>query len=324
MRISSLARVRARYSSSIIFVSLGVLFLAFVMMSSVRIFKDAPFRQAFVVTTDPMRIITWDKKRTAVQIVSVPSDILIDGALGYGQYALSALWTLDTLDRHNGILLSNSVAQALGIPITDVIFTDMPNSEFPVLDSMKKLFSWSSIARRLFGRVGTTISVSDWVHIVFIVHTLRTDDMEVLDLSMATADVLRPDGTVVRVLDPQKVDYILGNSLHDQALRNENKTVTIINTTSVIGIGSSLARIINRFGIQVVSVTTESEIIDTCQIQTDKKTRESLTFQFLKMYLLCEEKISDDISGQSDITLRIGSAFASAYSDPSSARSSEF
>ena len=132
----------------------------------------------------------------------------------------------------------------------------------------------------MFGRIGTTISVSDWIHIVLILHALGTDDVEVLDLKSATSDVVRADGVMVRMLDPQKVDFILENSLHDAKIRSENKTVTIINTTAIVGIGSSIARIISRFGIQVVSVGNESLKIVECELETDKSTKLTKTYQF--------------------------------------------
>mgnify|MGYP001612853930 FL=1 len=283
------------------------------MVCSMRVLKAVPFRQAFVIATDPMRIISWDTTRTALQVVSMPSDILISGAFGYGQYALSAIQTLDTLDHKNGMLLSQSVSQAVGMPITGAIFTKSFPPDTPVLDTLKRHFSWRSIGQRLVGRVGTTVSFSDWIHIVLLVHTLGTDDVEVLNLATAVTQMSRPDGVTVRVLDPQKVDYILGNSFHDTKLRNENKTVTIINTTTVFGIGSHIARMVNRFGIQVVSVGNQTEQIDNCQLETDKKTKNSLTYQFLKAYFRCSETLGLGESEVSDITLRLGTRVGAMF-----------
>jgi len=309
--ISSIARLRTRYVSLISFLLVLISLILFLIGFSLRVLKDVPFRQAFVVTTNPMRIISWDRQRTAMQIVSIPKDILIDGAFGYGQYSLTALEALDVLDHKDGVLLVQSLAQAVGVPISGAIFVDSTESEASALDSLKKIFSWRSIAGRVFGRIGSTISVSDWIHIVLILHALGTNDAEVIDLSSATSDVVRADGMVIRILDPQKVDFILGNSLHDANIRSENKTITIINTTSIVGIGSSIARIISRFGIQVVSVGNESLKVVQCELETDKSTKLTKTYQFLKSYLGCEEKLlSGEDSGVSDITLRIGSSQA--------------
>lgn len=310
MSISPIARLRSRYVSLIAVLSVLITLVIFLIGFSVRVLKDVPFRQAFVVTTNPMRIISWDRQRTAMQIVSLPKDILIEGAFGYGQYSLTALEALDVLDHKDGLLLIQSVAQAVGVPISGAIIVDSTESEASALDSLKKIFSWRSIAGRVFGRIGTTISVSDWIHIVLILHALGTDDVEVLDLSSATGDVARADGVVIRILDPQKVDFILANSLHDAKIRDENKTITIINTTSIVGIGSSIARIISRFGIQVVSVGNQSQQIVQCELETDKSTKLTKTYQFLKSYLGCEEKLLNGESGVSDITLRIGSSYA--------------
>lgn len=314
MSISSIARLRSRYVSMIAFFSVLITLVLFLIGFSLRVLKDVPFRQAFVVTANPMRIISWDRQRTAMQIVSIPTDILIDGAFGYGQYSLSALSALDALDHKDGSLLVQSVSQAVGVPISGAIFVDSTESEASVLDSLKIIFSWRSIGGRVLGRIGTTISVSDWIHIVLILHTLGTDNVEVLDLSSAVSDIVRADGVLIRILDPQKVDYILGNSLHDGKMRDENKTITIINTTSIVGIGSSIARIIGRFGIQVVSVGNESLKIVQCELETDKRTKLTKTYLFLKSYFGCEEKLlsgeEDDESSVSDITLRIGSSNA--------------
>lgn len=309
MSISPLARLRSRYVSLIAVISVLITLVIFLTGFSLRVLKDVPFRQAFVVTTNPTRIISWDRQRTAMQIVSIPKDILLDGAFGYGQYSLTALEALDVLDHKDGLLLVQSLAQAVGVPISGAIFVDSTELETSALDSLKKIFSWRSIGGRVFGRIGTTISVSDWIHIVLILHALGTDDVEVLDLTSATTEVSRADGVMVRILDPQKVDFILGNSLHDAKIRDENKTITIINTTSIVGIGSNIARILSRFGIQVVSVGNESQQIVQCELETDKYTKLTKTYQFLKSYLGCEEKLSSGESGVSDITLRIGSSY---------------
>ncbi len=272
-----------------------------------------PFRQAFVITTEPLRILSWDKSRIALQVVSIPSDILISGAFGYGQYSLVAMRTLDTMDHKNGQLLSESVAQAVGVPITGTIITESQSSDRPVLESLKKIFSWRSIGVRIVGRIGTTVSLSDWIHLVFMVHALGTDDIEVLNLTSAVNDLVRPDGTTVHVLDSEKVDYIVGNTLHDARLRNENKTVTIINTTMVFGIGSKVARMINRFGIQVVSVGNEAQAITHCELATDNRTRSSLTYKFLKVYFKCRDTDVAGDSAVSDITIRLGSSIAELF-----------
>lgn len=306
--------LRTRHTSRIVFLSVAVIVTFILIGSFVRVLQDVPFRQAFVLSSDPMRIISWDKDRLAMQIVSLPADILISGALGYGQYSLGALSTLDTLDHKNGLLLGQSVAQAFGIPIKGVIFLDAMAVQPSVVSSLKKQFSWRSLVSRLFGRVGTTVSFADWIHIVFVVHALGTDDIELVDLSTAVSDVVRPDGVSVRVFDQQKADYIIGNTLHDAKLRNENKTVTIINTTTSIGIGSQVARMINRFGIQVVSVGNDAEMIANCQLQTmDQKIKTSLTYQFLKAYFGCSEKVLVEDGEVSDITLRLGTEFATLF-----------
>ena len=138
MSISPIARLRSRYVSLIAVLSVLITLVIFLIGFSLRVLKDVPFRQAFVVTTNPMRIISWDRQRTAMQIVSLPKDILIDGAFGYGQYSLSALSALDALDHKNGLLLIQSVAQAVGVPISGAIFVDSTESEASALDSLKK------------------------------------------------------------------------------------------------------------------------------------------------------------------------------------------
>lgn len=316
MRKSSVVRFRLRNISWINYVVSVILLLVFSVVL-VRGLKDALYRQAFVLTTDPVRIISWEKQRIAMQIVSIPKNVEISGVLGYGKYSLSAMQSLDLMDRKNGILLGQSLSQTTGIPIKGVIFTDEKTIQGESeLSTLRRIFSWSSIVSRLIGRVGESIPFTDWMHIVFAVHSLGSDDLQVLDLSLAVSDSTRPDGEVIQVMDPLKVDYILGNALHDARIRNEYKTLTIINTTTVLGIGANLARIVNRFGIQVVSVDSESEPLTSCQIQTNKQTKNTLTYQFLKEYLHCDEQlISDDDNGVSDITLRIGTSFASLFSE---------
>lgn len=314
MSHASFARVRKYYGARMATLGVGVVVFLVVAMGIGASLKGAPFRQAFVVSTDPVRIISWDSSKTAMHVVSIPSEILIQGALGYGQYALSALKTLDGLDHKQGILFSESIGQALGVPISGTVFpTVMLKADVKPLDALKKVFSWGSIGKRLFHRIDTTASLADWIHIVFVIHTLGESDVEILNLASAVSDTTRPDGITVHVLDPQKVDYILGNNLNDIRLRQENKTVTIINTTNVLGIGSQIARMMNRFGIQVVSVGNQAELIEQCQLETDKKTKKSLTYQFLKAYYQCTEKSISSESDVSDIILRLGSKNAEKF-----------
>lgn len=90
-------------------------------------------------------------------------------------------------------------------------------------------------------------------------------------------------------LEEKKVDKIVAKLFKDEEIEKENKSVEIINTTQVMGLGGRLARLITNMGGNVIQVSTKNPEKISYVLYTGRKTytvkrlNEVLGFKLVQM-----------------------------------------
>ncbi len=235
-------------------------------------------RTTLVLDGDPLQVISWDEARRRLTVIPLPADVRIDGAYGMGSLPITSIRTLETLDDTKKGVFVASLADALAIPITGT----MKRASWP----LRLRFWW-------------------------ITQRLRPDAVTTLDL--ASRGVFRtetlPDGSQVRVFDPNRYDAVVGSQLEVDGVRREERRVRIINTTDVTGLGNRAARLLSHAGMVVVAVDSERADQTACTMHAKEDLWSGQSATFIKDVLRCVLTAADT-DERVDVTVRLGEANA--------------
>jgi hypothetical protein len=257
-----------------------------------------------------VHVLSWDAKREHVVILDIPNTAVIEGTRGYGKYPLASLLKLDTIDRHEGRVFVESLTDAIGLPI--IGYAQLPpqivgNGSITLVRS---IFSWQSL---LDTHSRHDISWGTWAAWVFAAHSLKADEVDVVSATPTLVDQTQPDGSTISLLDSSRLDYLYGSMFVDTAIRTENMTVSVYNTTGVPTIGQRAARILTQMGISVVTVGNDDKELSQCEVSGNTASLRSHTGKFMAQYFGCKVIQTDDTSSASDISLHLGKEYAAAF-----------
>src|SRR3989304_10293265 len=169
----------------------------------------APYsRKTYILVSDPVIVASWSETDRILTLITFPADMVSEGTHGYGIYSLAAFWRLGEIDKKDGTVLSESMSEALGIPVNGYI--GPKNGTFASNDdayaTTKSIFSF----RNILGAVRTNISLRTRIGLAWLFNFSRPDRVKNYDFTHNTAavaqDSVLPDGSTVRILDPARPD----------------------------------------------------------------------------------------------------------------------
>lgn len=308
---ASYHRVRNKMLPAMVASAIAVLCTIVFYVAMRALTAPSPWRQSVAFVTDStIHVVSWDATREHVVVIDMPSSSVIEGTHGYGAYPAGSLLTLDTIDRHQGRVFLESLSDAFGLPITGYVRMIDTKKFDGSISLIRSYFSWASIFqvqnRQHIGWI-------NWVAWVIAAGSLKVDQVTSLSVSQALVDQTQPDGSVVRVLDPQRLDFFNEGVFMDTGLRTEGITVSIYNTTDIPTVGQRVARILSQTGISVVSVGNEDTMLVQCEVRGNEKNLRSRTVLFIRSYFGCVLRKQDEEDARSDVSLRLGIDIASRY-----------
>lgn len=307
---ASYHRKRIRLLPAMVAIIVVVLILCVIWMVLRVASAPAQFRQSTILVGEIVHIVSWDAKREQVVIADLPGTAVIEGTRGYGRYPLFSLLKLDGIDRHGGKVFIESLSDALGLPLVGISELSPDAPKDGSVELLRQAFSWKSLFEL---RKHHAIPWSTWASWVWAARTLKADQVEAINATQVLVDQLQPDGSTVAIFDAQRFDYLYGNLFTDTRIRTEGVTVSVYNTTGVPTIGQKAARILAQLGVSVVTVGNDETAIAGCMLEGTKDSLRSQTALFIRSYFLCQTKQSDETQGTSDLSLRLGTDYASIF-----------
>ncbi len=274
--------------------------------------RQGPYaRQSVVLAGSPMIIFSWDPTDRTLTLVSLPSDVVAEGTHGYGEYSLDAFWRLGEIDKKDGTVLSESLTEAIGIPVewyigpVSGVFTG--SSDAPSL--AKEIFSLRNIFSYIGRQYRTNISLRTFLGFTWLLQVTKPDRVNTYDFSRQPQSVARdtilPDGTKQWVIDMPAIDLQLKGIFEDARVRREGVTVALYNTTDMPSLGERTARLLSHVGVSVVAVGNENADIDACEIAGSEETLKSVSAKVTTAILGCKELVATE-SGRADLIVRMG------------------
>lgn len=141
--------------------------------------------------------------------------------------------------------------------------------------------------------------------------TLSFYDLMRLALQSKSVTTSSMDTKSIRLpVDENVIDALVVKMLKDQSFIQDNKTISIVNATGLVGVGTKFGRIFSNMGLTVVSVTNGEKIQENSDISYygDK----SYTTSRLSSLLMINPK-NNTMLGLSDIILTLGKDKSDIY-----------
>lgn len=278
------------------------------------LFSPIAFRQTVVIVADPIHVVSFDAKNRKITTVDIPLDTVIPAALGYGKYSVKALISLDDIDHHNGVLISGSISNALGLPISGLIKSRTNVDGAMNLDRLRKIFSFGSIPSVLIAK-NQSVSWELWGRLVMSVASMNVDAWHPINISQAIIDTVSADGSSVLSLDESRVDYIIDTAFFDSGIRSEGVSVAVYNTTDVSSVGLRASRQLSRVGMQLIYVGNKDLDVTRCVVAGADSMKHTKTVLFIRDYYDCDIKQDESIGKDTgaDIVVLLGEDFAKRY-----------
>lgn len=86
----------------------------------------------------------------------------------------------------------------------------------------------------------TTLSLYDLMRLALLTKTISSSSMSTESIHLST--------------DENSVDTIVSRMVRDQSLLRDDKTITVINASGVVGLGTKVARVLSNMGLTVVAI----------------------------------------------------------------------
>jgi len=277
---------------------------------------DSSNRVNVVVATSPVTVWSWNTNDNTFIVLSIPSDDVIDALYGYGNYSLEALWRLGFIDKKSGLLLSDSLSDTLGLPITSYIGTksqELLNVSDPLMYG-RQLFSLSNVFSFMSAGYQSNMPMGLFVAFSRALGAARPDKIQSIDIGNlgAVSEESLPDGTIRNILSPDFLDHTLGNVFENDAFRAEDLSVALYNTTDVPAVGNRAARLLTNAGILVVTVGNDQKPLNRCELIGSATPLSSKTAAYIISVFNCKKIVSQE-SARADLIVRLGNDFAKRF-----------
>lgn len=311
-------RKRTRTVRHVLAACIGIVVLVGAVASWRAITKPALYRQSIIaVGENSSYVVSWNAQRSRVMIMKIPQDVAIDALHSLGTYSIASLFALDLMQAYHGRMFVGSLSESLGVPLLWYAAPGKLDDSGDV-GMIRSLFSFQSIWQRSTGMLATTVPLPVWAGWVIAAQSLSADSVELVHIDNAFVRTELPDGSVIRTIDQNRLDFFVGTSFLDNTIRTESVSVSVFNTTRTPAVSTLAARQMHTVGIQLVYVgNADVSIEDACVVSGDETYQHSTTVRFLREYFGC--RWSNDelpVSGQpSDLNVYFGNAYVSRYEE---------
>lgn len=274
-------------------------------------------RLGIVLKGNPTIFLSWESDRSRFAILLFPETIQIESNNGW--YELQALWKLDVMDRHGGMMYKKSLETALASPVlwyaTGIDTAAQVTNTDHATEVIQQRLSLPNIFRMILtGK--TNIKPFEAWYVWNQIQHMGSDAMTMYDFSrgQVTSEVTLPDETTVERFDSAKYDAIIGNTLEDTPFRQEGMRIALYNTTGTPGVAQKIARLIEHMGGFVVFVGNDENVYDgICEVVGEKFMLTSRTAQFFRTFYGCTLHETEGDKGRADIIVRIGKDMEKQY-----------
>ena len=298
---------------------LVILFVFIFIVVSITVWwrtPGVPIRNSIVFIGEPTVIVSWDTKRSQYVILTIPSDIRLEALHGYGSYSIASLWKLDMLEKRHGSLFLPSLVENFTIPIQwhSIHEKTVGITNEEIVQFVKGQLSLVSLLRSVVVR-SSSLTLIDMVRVWLATRAIDASSTGIFDFRsrLIGTEMSFPDGSRAVQFDQKTYDGIVGDIFGSVEIRKDAIRLAIYNTTSMLGIGSRVARVIEQLGGYIVFVGNDDVLYDgLCELTGTKERLISTTSKVIQSLYGCTDVEPSEIL-RGDLILRLGKLFEKRY-----------
>lgn len=205
-------------------------------------------------------IMPGEKK---VLILEIPANTFMEVPGGFGSWEVRSIFGLGENDAKGAKLLKNSISSFFGLPVDGFVQTrKTQTTNLGNLDSQ----SWLPLNKNPFsfiswvGRMNTDLTLFEAIRLYILLQQIRFDKIEIIDLQSISVleNATLSDGSEI-YLPGARLELFISENLLDPGIKNEQKTIAVLNGTNIPGLAQKYSRLISNLGGNVVISDNTSE-----------------------------------------------------------------
>ncbi|MBI4029195.1 MAG: hypothetical protein HY376_02420 [Candidatus Blackburnbacteria bacterium] len=274
-----------------------------------RLWKDGS-RITIVVANPSPGVFSYNPENASITHFVVPASAQLDASGGYGSWSAGSLWDLGVQEKAGGQILARSMQRSFGIPVNG--WTGKSGN---VLFAEGKLGLFSAVLKVFrAGNVQSNLTFFDKVNLLLAASRVGRLSRTTIDLEKR--GVIKPnflaDGTKGFVINPNKSVSEL-DTLRDDKVFVEEKTLKITNAASVSGLAAQVSRVSSILGLRVISIdSTKDKVLGVCTVRGKDSELKSFAARRLVDTYGCFKEVGDP-SGPTNLEIILGTEFAKEY-----------
>lgn len=241
-------------------------------------------RFGWVIQAEDIRVKIIIPNQKKLITLIIPDNTMVKVGFGFGEYRLSKVYELGSLENQAGKVLSRTVQELLGIGVKGWEAGGKSNLSW-----------WDKF------RLG-------WQE-AFVVN--QTEEIELKNKAAWQKDELS-DGSAIYRVNQVWLDELIHQEFFDQEISQEGLTVAVLNASGVDGLAENISRLITNLGIEVrvvgnLTLQKASEIL----INKKELQKSKTMMQIVSSLGIQRIDVADILEYRSDLVVIIGSDYTS-------------
>lgn len=224
-----------------------------------------------------VKLVSLEQKKLVRLII--PLETMVRVGFGFGEYRLGKVAQLGELEKKPGLILTKTVQDLLGLPITGWKINKKSN-----------LTWWDRVRLAWFEK--------------FI-----AEEKEVIDLgdSLAWQEGFLGDQTKIFRVNTSFLDQVLHEQVFNQKLAEEGLSVAILNASGIDGVANNVSRLVSNLGVEVRLVSNAPQQEFSIIKVSESKLKPSMTVKNISQFLgINSIEVIDILEYRSDVVIVIG------------------
>lgn len=274
-----------------------------------RLWRDGS-RITVVIANQPPIVFSYNPENVSIAQFVVPANTQLDVSGGYGSWLAGSLWDLGFQEKVGGQILARSLQKSFGVPINGWV-----GKGGDALFAERKLGLISAVSA-VFRARGIRSNLTFFDKVNLLIASSRVSKLSRTTIDLEKQGVIKTktlaDGTTGFVIISDKSVSKL-DTLKDDKVLGEKKTLKITNSSSVSGLAWEVSRVSSILGLRVISTDTiKDKVLGVCTVRGKESELKSFAAQRLLDTFGCGSEVGNP-SGPVNLELILGTKFSKEF-----------
>lgn len=269
-----------------------------------------------VIQGERIFIYTYHPDDEILNIISLPNDLYLETARGYGEYKLKNIYQLGGVEKIGGGELLRMSLQNLFVAPIDGQIIKIKNEKLKMKNkNLEKGKLTSLYLCLLTRRCETNLSVWDLIRVFSHLNKLKFNNINLVKIeeTILFKKEKLADGSEVFRLETLQIDDFSQRYFTDKKFLNEGLKLSILNATNYPGLAKNVSRLLKNIGGEMVSSKDADQVFDRSILYYSNEEQKK-TYSFKKISQIFQiEQVLWDSQIEGDVRLVLGKDYLERY-----------